>query len=182
MKGIKLWVVFALSVAVIMGSSCKKPDKTIKTTTPAFTLQLKAKYGSQSFALNSSNIDSAGRYVSMTTLQFYLSHINLIKSDGSKVLLAEAAIINFSDSTTLSINVNTLQGDFTGLSFGCGLDSIQNRASPNDSVFPNPFSGDWGMYWDMNTAYRFIVMEGKWSTTPTSTTCSSQKASYMGRN
>ena len=168
MKGIKLLAIVALGAAVFFSSSCKKP-KVNNTTTPAFTLQFKAKYGSQSFALNSPNIDSAGRYVAMTTLQFYLSHINLIKTDGSKVLLADAAIINFSDSVTLSISVNTLQGDFTGLSFGCGLDSNQNKATPNDSLFPNPFSGDWGMYWDMNTAYRFEVMEGKWASTPTST-------------
>ena len=143
-------------------TSCKK------NKTATVTLIMNAKYGTQNFALNSANVDTAGRYITMTSLKFYLSHINLIKTDGSAVSVADLAIFDFNDASTLSISIKNVEGDFKGMSFGCGLDSNQNKAAANDSVFPNPYSGLWDMYWDMNSAYRFEVMEGKWATTPTS--------------
>jgi len=164
----KFLTVAIFSMLAVCMWSCKKPAV---TPSPAnvfkFNLQLKAKYGSQSFALNTPNIDSSGRFISITALQFYLSHINLIKTDGSKVNLSSAAIVDFSDTTTLTISGNIAAGDFTGISFGCGLDSIQNKSNANDSVFPNPFSGLWNLYWDMVSEYRFEVMEGKWDTQDT---------------
>ena len=140
----KFLTVAIFSMLAVCMWSCKKPALTPSPANVSkFNLQLKAKYGSQSFALNTPNIDSSGRFISITALQFYLSHINLIKTDGSKVNLSSAAI------------------------FGCGLDSIQNKSNANDSVFPNPFSGLWNLYWDMVSEYRFEVMEGKWDTQDT---------------
>lgn len=161
MKGFKLLVAAILSLSLLFILSCKKPGPS------TFTLNLKTKYGTQDFALNSANTDAQGRYVIFSTFKFYLSHINLIKTDGSLVNVADLAIFDLSDAATLSVSIKNVEGDFKGISFGCGLDSVQNRSDANnDSLypFPNPYNGLWDMYWDMNTQYRFEVVEGKWDT------------------
>ena len=156
MKFYKLIVVVLLGI-VLAFSSCKKPGAT-------FTLQIKAKYGTQDFRLNSTNIDPSGRYVQISALKFYLSHINLIKSNGSLVSLANVAIFDFSDTTALSISASNIQGDFSGISFACGLDSLANDTTdPLNYAMPNPLSGDYNMYWPM-IKYQFEVLEGKWDT------------------
>ena len=160
MRKFKLLVFLMLfAVIIFSSSSCKKEG-------PAtFTLVMKAKYGNQSFALNATNTDATGRYISMTSLTFYLSHISLIKTNGTTVTLSDLAIFDFTDSSTLSVSVNNVEGDFSGISFSCGVDSNQNKTNANEAVFPSPFSGLWGMYWDMNSGYRYEVMEGKWAAT-----------------
>lgn len=155
-----LGVVMALGIVIFM-SSCK-PKEPQSPATSSFTLKMKAKYGNQPFALGTANIDSAGRYIVINTLQFYLSNISLIKTDGSKTNIDSLSIFVFSDTASLSVTVNNVTGDFTGISFGCGVDSLHNT-DRTDSVFPNPYSGLWGMYWSMLN-YRFEVMEGKWDT------------------
>ncbi len=167
----KLVVFLLVCCMIVIISSCKKKEPKVQpSNTSAITLVIKAKYGTQSFALNSPNIDTAGRYLTMSALQFYLSHINLIKTDNTTVSFDSVAIVDFSDTTTLSITANIAPGSFTGISFGCGLDSIQNMNNANDTSwhFPNPYSYLWQMYWDMFSAYRFEVMEGKWAPTSTS--------------
>jgi hypothetical protein len=148
---------------VIGFSSCKKEGPT------TFTLQLKAKYGNQNFEMNSTNTDPAGRYVSLSTLKFYLSHINLIKSDGSTVNVASVAIFDFSDTANLtSVSVKNIQGSFTGISFACGLDSLTNdTTNALNYSLPNPFSYTYNMYWPM-IDYQFEILEGKWDDQDTS--------------
>ena len=92
---------FIIAVGMLSFISSCKPKEPKVAATPSFTLKMKAKYGNQPFALNSPNIDSAGRYIVMSSLQFYLSHISLVKTDGSKVSIADAAVFNFSDTATL---------------------------------------------------------------------------------
>ena len=150
-----IYIVVLVS-ALFALSSCKKNGAT-------FTMQLKAKYGNQSFRLNSTYIDPAGRYVNMGTLKFYLSHINLIKSNGSQVKVMDIAIFDFSDTTALSVSVPNIDGSFTGISFACGLDSVTNTSDPLNYSVPNPLAGDYNMYWSM-LKYQFEVLEGKWDT------------------
>src|ERR1035441_7128768 len=74
----KLVVFLLVCCMIVIISSCKKKEPKVQpSNTSAITLVIKAKYGTQSFALNSPNIDTAGRYLTMSALQFYLSHINL---------------------------------------------------------------------------------------------------------
>ena len=101
----------------------------------------------------------------VSALEFYLSHIYLVKTDSTLVKVSDVALFDFSTPSSLTISVNKLSGDFTGISFVCGLDSLMNDTTrPLYTLAPNPLSGSYDMYWDMLTAYRFEVLEGKWDT------------------
>ncbi len=140
-----------------LGAGCKKSKS-------VFTLQLKGKYGSQSFALNTFNADTTGVVVGIKALQFYISNINLIKTDNSTVVITDVALIDFSNPSSLTIKLEGVEGNFKGIVFGCGLDSAQN-ATPYPLTAPGVLNNAYGMYWGMNNfKYRFEVMEGAWDT------------------
>ena len=160
MKACALFSVVLLACFILFPSSCKKP-----VTGSTLTLQLNAKYGTQNFALNAANVDPQGRYIIMSALQFYLSHIYLIKTDSTKVKVSDIALFDFSNPSSLSVSIKNVEGNFTGISFVCGLDSLTNdTTNPNNYSPPNPLSGDYNTYWLAWNSYRFEVMEGKWDT------------------
>jgi hypothetical protein len=161
MKAYKLFIVVLIGF-VIAFSACKKPKGTDATT---FTLQLSAKYGNHALTIDSDYMDSIGRYVSFAALEFYLSHIKLIKTDGSTVNVADVAIFDFDPGVNfLTVSVNGVEGTFTGISFACGLDSATNNIdSAAFYTFPNPLSGEFNMS-GLTFQYQFEVLEGKWDT------------------
>jgi hypothetical protein len=157
----KFFIVVLLGF-VIAFSACKKTKNTGSTT---FTLQLSAKYGNQPLTIDSDYMDSVSRYVAIYDLEFYLSHIKLIKSDGSTVNVADVAVFDFDPGASfLSVSVNGVEGNFTGISFACGLDSVTNNGdSAGVWAYPNPLSGAFNMY-RPNVGYQFEILQGKWDT------------------
>ena len=153
------WFIISVVFSIcFMMWSCKK-----ETTKSNFTLQIKGKFGQQAFSFNSPVTDSTGKVIMFNTLQFYLSHINLIKSDGSLVNVAPVALFSFNDSM-LTVTGSNVPGNYRGISFSCGLDSLANdTTSPNLYLPPNPLSGSYNMYWPM-IKYEFELVEAKWDT------------------
>ena len=147
---------------VFLLSSCK-PKKEGN-----FTLQLKAKYGNQSFAINTPNIDPQGRRIQIDNLKFYLSHIKLVKNDNSEIELKDVVLCDLADPNSLLINVDNVTGDFKEIKFWCGVDSIQNLTDPNTVASGKPLSGDNNMYWSW-LKYQFEVLESRADTTTTGT-------------
>lgn len=161
MQFLKCTTSLVLATLLFFISGCK-PD----TKQGNFTLELKAKYGDQSFSLNTPNTDPQNRRIKMDELKFYLSHISLVKTDNSEVNLSEAALIDFSNPNTLSISVDNISGDFKSLRFSTGLDSVQNATDPLSVPSSNPLSNDMGMYWPW-LKYIFYKLEARCDTTGT---------------
>ena len=136
----KYSTVLFLFVAVFI-SSCHKPKD------GSFTLQLKAKYGNQSFAVNTPNTDPQGRRIQIDNLKFYLSHIKLIKTDNSEVELKDVMLCDLGNPNSLSFNNADVKGDFKAIKFSCGVDSVQNLTDPLSVPSSNPLSSDNNMYW-----------------------------------
>lgn len=149
-----------LAAIVFVLSSCHKPKD------GNFTLQLKAKYGDQNFAIGSPNTDPNGRRIQLNNLKFYLSHIILVKTDNSEMELKDVVLCDFTNPTSLSINVADVKGDFKAIKFSCGVDSIQNLTDPNSVSSSSPLSGDYDMYWSW-LKYQFVLLDSRADTTTT---------------
>jgi hypothetical protein len=162
MKAYKLFIVVLIGFVMILSGCKPKPAPSGPTT---FTLQMNLKYGNQNMDMNTDYMDSTGRYVTFNYFQFLLSHINLIKADGSTVNVANVAIFDFDPGASLvSVTANNVEGNFTGISFACGLDSATNNIdSAGAWLYPNPLSGQFNMAWIM-LQYQFELVEGKWDT------------------
>ncbi len=152
-----------LVLMILVVSSCSKPKKEGNVT-----LQLSAKYGSQSFAINSPNTDPQGRRMEISSFKFYLSHIILVMNDNSEVVLKDVALFDLSNPNTLTFNVADVKGDFKAIKFSCGVDSLQNLTDPLTVPSSNPLSGDNNMYWTW-LKYQFEVMNVRCDTTSTGT-------------
>jgi hypothetical protein len=163
MNSIKAFLFVGLTFLLLCAAGCKK------TKTGTFVLQLKGSWGSQGFVEDSFYVDPAGHVLTFSNFTFYLSHINLVKTDGSIVSAAPVAYFSFNNPGVLTVQLNNVDGDFKALTFGCGVDSIQNLFNPGaqavlDTISAdNPLNGNFNMHWPMLN-YEFEVVDGKWDT------------------
>lgn len=140
-------------------SSCKKPKE------GNFTLKVAANYNGQAFTIGQSNTDPQNRRIQTDVLKFYLSHITLVKTDNSEVEVKDAALIDFSNPSSLSINADKISGEFKAIRFGIGVDSIQNESDPNGVAAGSPLA-DNDMYWSW-LKYIFVKYEARCDTSGT---------------
>jgi hypothetical protein len=105
--------------------------------------------------------------IAVTAFKFFLSNISLVKTNNDTVNVSAVSYLDFSMPSTLTIQINNIaSGEYKGISFGCGLDSIQNNtniASIDSTDYSSPLSSQYDMYWPM-LKYRFEVFEGEWAT------------------
>ncbi|HWB64979.1 MAG TPA: MbnP family protein [Chitinophagales bacterium] len=163
-KRLKVLALLAVTVLIVGLWSCHHDAD---STTGTVVLQMSSKYGDQSFALNSFNTDPQGRYLKVQNLAFYLSHIQLVKTDNSVVDLDTVAIFNFDIPATLSVTYKNIPiGEYKKIIYWNGVDSLQNLHDPGDPNLLSPLSGGYDMWWPM-LLYRFETMDAKWDTQDT---------------
>lgn len=143
---------------VLFLASCKKDPATLQ-------IRFTPTWGSDALKLHTTYSSPSG-YLSFSSFDMYLSHIKLIKTDNSEVEVDSAVLILYNDNT-ITINLNPSKGDYKGIKFGIGLDSIQNNISPDNVPDNDPVYKDNTLYWDTNRKHLFIQMEGASGTNST---------------
>ncbi len=145
----KSYVLLVLGIVVFL-ASCRKDPATL-------TLTVQPKWGTDNLQLNTTYAVNGG-YLQFHNLGLYLSHIKLIKTDNSEVEADSVALMWYTGSE-IKIKLSPIEGDYKGIKFGVGLDSIQNNINPAD-VDPQSAYYDNSLYWAMNLEHLFIQMEG----------------------
>ncbi len=159
MKSISILIVGSL----LAFSSCKKEETLTPADTHTVTTSLTIDIG---YMVDGSPItfdtiiytNQAGNNYSVTRLQYYISNIKLIKTDGTKIGLPG---IYYVDSRILEKNkinfANPLEGNYSGIEFLIGLDSSSNISGSLPNTLENL-----GMAWPepMGGGYHFMKMEG----------------------
>ena len=172
MKGTKL--LLALLLAVIVTSvGCKKDDPYIEPdTSSTVNLNISTEINGTPVILGNTYYDVANyRYVP-NTFKVYLSHISFLKADGTEVSASDVELIDLQYDTLglpSSFNYQIPQGDYTGIKFWIGVDSIMNSIDPASYEADEPLSLYTGTYWEWNTGYRFMMLEGLYDTEPNGT-------------
>ncbi len=116
-----------------------------------------------------------GRYVlanedtvSFDQFKFILSNLTLAQADGGNWIDEEGYyLVKASNSATnfqLTIE-NVPVGNYSSLQFHIGMDSAMNFKPES---FPILFQQE-GMYWDWNTGYKFLLLEGRYYSSSLST-------------
>jgi len=95
----------------------------------------------------------------ITTFKYYISNVNLIAKDGSKVAIPDSYfLVNAADSATLNQQITNIpEGKYTGITFTIGVDSLHNFAGAQTGVL-DPANG---MFWTWNSGYIFVKFEGE---------------------
>lgn len=152
-------------VLMLLSTSCEK-DPELGTTT--FTLAVNPMVGNEYLELAKDYVDQEGYRINTATFRFYAAHITLTSAQGD-VEVAEYAFFDMEQvdpGKPMTFSVEVPAGDYTGISFWIGLDSVQNASDP--ALFENghPLSLSPGTFWNWNTGYRFVMLEGYYDTVP----------------
>ena len=165
---IGLLVFLTISLTVL---SCKTPD-TDTSFNPDTTVapgQLRIAFdnvvGASDLKLNTGSYQNAvGESFTITKFNYFVSNIRLRKADGSEYVVPQDSsyfLIQEEKPISQTITLPRIPaGNYTGLTFTIGVDSLRSLAdiSKRTGVL-DPGLND-GMYWEWNSGYIFMKMEG----------------------
>lgn len=145
--------IIALFFMACLFGSC---DKTPETQTLNFKFTAQA--GGDDLVIGDTYSNSSGQRYKFITLLFYISHLQLLKDDGTLVPLSDVILYDMTHPTTTTIAIPS--GKYTAIKFGLGLDAAQNATDPATIQPPNPLSYATAPYWGWAAKYIFAKLEG----------------------
>ena len=143
--------------------TCKK-DVTPQSPAPDPKLTFALKYEVDGQAVVADTIiyiTDAGYPYSVVTLNYFLSQINLIKTDGTPVLVMDYQYASLKDAGTNSFTITSApKGNYKGIRFNIGIDSVHNRTDGLPATTNNN-----NMIWPafMGGGYHIMKLEGYFS-------------------
>jgi hypothetical protein len=158
---------FILLITIASLSACHKKKDTVSPATPTGTLMMHLH----------TNVDTnevaeyatvyttkAGRKVSVSTAQLYISNIQLVKLDGTTYDVSEAFILQEQGTEVYKIGVVPV-GNYKAISFHVGLDPTVNSKAPTASDSSLNHSSMWFGSSAQPNGYVFVNFKGTIDTT-----------------
>ncbi len=167
MKVSKIYLLGLIGALLIStASNCKKP-KSVTETNPTLSVEFNAKFASSPMELRSTEYTKTdGEVVKLNNWSVLLSKVSLVKTDDSKVMLGDGYMwIDFYNSNTKYKFTELPSGNYKGISFQFGIDSIVNHADPNVWPATHPLNPNLtGMHWGWSGGYIFMILDGTYKT------------------
>lgn len=101
-----------------------------------------------------------GTIFNLKLFKLYLTNVKLINADKEAVLLEDVVLLDVGDDSTGFFEAKIAAGNYSAMTLGFGVDSIQNNADPTSFADEHPLSSYNQMYWTM-LKYRFAILEGR---------------------
>jgi hypothetical protein len=155
----------ALLSITALSSGCKDDPVDPAPEKTAFALHLNVNWGNSAIVLSQPYTTASGRKFKIDAFKLYLDDLSLKKPDGSFQLLNDIALVDLYKPASQTITGEVPAGDYTGIRFGIGIDSVQNHTDPASYDIAHPMSSTTGMYWSWFTQYIFCKIEGSADTT-----------------
>lgn len=163
-------LLLGLALIILSANSCKKPDDKTKGD---LKIIFKAFYETDPLVVFNDYQTPDGHNLQVHVLNFFLSHIELVKENDEVLRLKDIAFIDFNINTDLdkatagiSITFDEIAvGSFKTLRFGVGMEPGLNAKEPGD-YSTDPYLGDLGNYWTAWNSYIFSRIEGRLDTLP----------------
>ena len=138
-------------------SSCHKDhdnhdDHTHTGTAGALEFEMEHTFGASAFQVNTPYVDANGDTVVFSSGNYYISHIRLIKTDGSYYESVVTHEINLAIPGSAMIDIEDIpNGDYTGVQFALGTDTSAVFGNVSGSVANAAF--DYEAYNDNGPAF-----------------------------
>ncbi len=161
-----------LFVAIaVFATSCKKDDHVEHTSDidpnrkGNISLEFDNKVGNLSLVLDSPfYTNSSGQNYSISKFDYYISNIVFVNADGSNYVVPQDSsyfLIKENNASTWNINLKVPEGNYVGINFIIGIDSLRNTKPISERQGVLDISGAGAsMYWTWNSGYIFLKMEG----------------------
>jgi hypothetical protein len=174
MKKITYSLFFVLLSNLFFSAACKKaaPATINDSETTTMSVEFDNIVGGQNLALNSGIYRNAsGEEFSVSLLQYFVSNIQLRKTDGTYYTLEQDSsyfLIKEGDAANRFARFKVPPGDYNQLVFMLGVDSLRSTMDITKRIGALDPSGthESGMYWGWNSGYIFFKMEGNSSAAP----------------
>ena len=172
-------LIYLISIAVILAfSGCVKDNSDsgsggviIAKDSSTVNLDFDFVYGEQDFNLNQVYDYSFGYELKFDKLNLYVSHISLVKNDGTVIEGSEIVFVNADTSAHNWVSFRIPVGDYSKIRFSIGVPpNLNGTDNPDfDAALYNadhPLSLNNGLYWTWNAGYRFILIDGRVNSNP----------------
>ncbi len=148
-----------LSISACLYYACKKDATTQTNGSGKLNIEFENRAGNEPLVLNTKHYtNNHGDDFTISTFKYYVSNIQLKKEDGSIISIPESYfLIDAADESSNIIKIDKAPvGDYTSISCMIGVDAPRNSAGAQTGAL-DPAKG---MYWNWNTGYIFVKMEG----------------------
>ena len=98
-----------------------------------------------------------GQAFTVTKFKYYIGNIRFKKASGGIVAFDEYYLVDEEEEKTKKINIDIPAGEYTGLDFIVGVDSLHNCSGVQSGAL-DPVNA---MFWAWNTGYIFLKLEGR---------------------
>lgn len=143
--------ILLLLISIVILSAC---DNDVN---PQIAINLQPMNGTTPVGVGDIIQTDEGRNFNIREIRFYIDNLKLIKTDNSTIEVADLIFIDWPEkNATLELPF----GDYSGIEFHLGMDSITNESNPIDFAPEHPLSNQQDMHWGM-LKYRFLTFVGK---------------------
>jgi hypothetical protein len=158
-----------LSVAVSFTSCSESAKETVKPQEPqtSLVIQFDNVVGNEDLQLGKTYRNGVGEDFKIDLFQYFISNVVLTTKEGKVFTVPQDSsyfLIKENRPVTQKVKINKIPaGDYTEIKFMIGIDSLRNTsdASKRGGVLDVGTSHeDEEMYWDWNSGYIFVKMEG----------------------
>ncbi len=174
-------LLFACSTITLI--SCTEDEKVDpEAKTGSIIIEYDNVVGDRNLKLNTDNYtNAAGETFTISMMNYYISNIKLLKSDGSSYVVPKDSsyfLIRESDVKSQEVKLNNVPvGDYTGITFMIGVDSLKSASDPAQRTGVLDIANPDAMYWAWNSGYIFLKLEGA---SPSSTTANGKYNYHIG--
>ncbi len=167
-KVLKSVLFFSVIAIVAFLVSCETEKKPPVTTIPSngVVLNFVGLINGDNMAGNTKMAGKfGGELFSVTNWSILVSHLALVKENGDTVQLGDGyQWVNFTDGRTSFQYLNIPEGDYKGISFMLGLDSLINHGDPNKWPANHPLNAfTTGLHWGWSGGYIFQALDGNYA-------------------
>jgi len=166
-KILSLTTLLVIGTAVFY-SACKPQPE---STEGDLNLIIKGQHNGETVVLFESQHNTPdNNSINYQVVNFFLSDINLIRDDGSRMPLTDIHFVDLKDNHSLANTAengesilfeNIEVGTYTGIEMGFGVPESKNGQTPADFSTASPL-GDASHYWTAWNSYIFSRMEGRY--------------------
>lgn len=174
---ISLRSIVLIAILGIAISGCKKP---VDEPTPEreFHFMFENYFGDKELELNNTTYTTAqNEQITVTTFNYWITNIKLIKSDGTMYTEPESYRLMRADKgSSLHFHMADVpDATYRGVEFMIGVDVPRNTSGAQEGALDPAVNGD--MYWDWNSGYIQAKLEG---TSPQSTESNNMFRYHIG--
>ena len=161
---------FTIAFAILLLiTSCEK--KEVLPSYSSLKINFVNTINSIPIKLNSNYLSPNNEEFSISTLNYFISNMELVRQDGNKIVLDnQYFLIKESDLNSKIIQIDSLPtGTYSSINFIIGVDSLKNTSPLEERIGvldPASYGTD-NMYWSWNSGYIFLKMEGLAANAPT---------------